>query len=171
MEKTGEKSLFNVRINQVNVMRQYFIRHAHAEERYEWTGDDMLRPLTGEGKRRMERAVRRFFSVYPAPYHVITSEAVRAVQTAEIVCAVTKGGLVTEPLLNPGADIAGWLEAVKKYPGYSTTAFVGHEPDMTEFLSFYMAGNAMELVLKKGSICHLENRHLINLIQQKLLTD
>ncbi|WP_164885347.1 SixA phosphatase family protein [Geovibrio thiophilus] len=152
-------------------MRQYFIRHAHAQERHEWEEDDMLRPLTAEGKRRMELAARRYFSMYPAPYHVVTSEAVRAMQTAEIVCGVTKGELVREPLLNPGADIACWLEAVKKLPGNTTTAFVGHEPDMTDFLSFYMAGSSMEIVLKKGSICHLENRHLVNLVQQKLLTD
>ncbi len=150
-------------------MRQYFIRHAHAEERHEWEGDDMLRPLTKEGKRRMDLAARRFFSVYPAPYNIVSSEAVRAVQTAEILCSVTKGSLVMEPLLNPGADIGCWLEAVKKYPGSAATAFVGHEPDMTEFLSFYISGNSMELVLKKGSICHVENRHLINLVQQKLL--
>ncbi|GAB1536860.1 histidine phosphatase family protein [Geovibrio sp. ADMFC3] len=171
MEKPGGKSLFNVRINKVNVMRQYFIRHAHAEERHEWKEDDMLRPLTAAGKSRMENTVRKFFSIYPLPDQIVSSEAVRAVQTAEIVCGVTKGGFVKEPLLNPGADIADWLEAVKKFPGSSTVAFVGHEPDMTEFLSFYMAGNAIELVLKKGSICHLENRHLINLVQQKLLID
>lgn len=152
-------------------MRQYFIRHAHAVEGFDWEGDDLSRPLTREGKDRMRQAAERFFHEYPLPDAVISSEAVRAEQTAEIISGVTGAPCSTESLINPGARIADWLDAVKKASDIKTAVFVGHEPDMSGFLSFYTAGNALCMVLKKGSICHIENRYLVNLVQQKLLLD
>jgi phosphohistidine phosphatase len=171
LEKTGKNPLFSVKINRVDVMRQYFIRHGHAVERYEWKDDDMLRPLTEKGIHRMEASCTKFFSLYPRPNIIYSSEAVRSVQSAEILAKVTKASMKIIPLLNPGATPADYIEAISGNTPNNTVAYVGHEPDMTEFLSFYISGSAIDLVLKKGSICHLENRHIVNLAQQKLLLD
>ncbi|WP_022851802.1 SixA phosphatase family protein [Limisalsivibrio acetivorans] len=150
-------------------MRQYFIRHGHAAERYDWKGSDLERPLVEKGVTRGEKAFKNFFELYPEPDILISSEAVRSVQTAEIITELTGLQIHREPKLNPGASVSDYMEMVQKYSSYETVAFVGHEPDMSEFISYYISGSAMNVVLKKGSICHVENRFLVNLVQQKVL--
>jgi phosphohistidine phosphatase len=152
-------------------MRQYFIRHGHAYEIFDWNGSDLTRPLTPEGKQKVKMASEKFFSKYPVPEQIVSSKAVRAIETAEIIASVTGATLSTTELLNPGADAETWLKVVSKYSAIKTVAFVGHETDMSDFLSFYAAESCIGIVFKKGSICHLENRLLVNLVQQKLLLD
>ena len=59
----------------------YLVRHAKASARREWDGDDLLRPITGKGQRQADRlrahlGLRRL-------RHVVSSPAVRCVQTVE----------------------------------------------------------------------------------------
>lgn len=152
-------------------MKIYFIRHAHAESRAEWEDDDFYRPLTDKGITRADEAFGRFVKLYDPPDVIVTSEAVRAEQTADILkkycsCKVTK-----DPLLNPGADILDYESVIKTYDyePEQRVAVVGHEPDMTKFISFYVSEGELFLIMKKGSICYVDNKVLKGLIQQKYL--
>src|SRR5512143_1473472 len=85
-------------------LKLYFLRHGQAGNRLDWHGDDSMRPLTVEGKKRMKReaaAIRKL--EFPLDI-ILSSPLVRASQTAEIV-ADARGSaarLITDDRLAPG---------------------------------------------------------------------
>ena len=141
-------------------MQILIIRHAIAEDREVFAQtqqNDDLRPLTHDGKKRMQRAasgLSRLTSVDLLAYSPLT----RAVQTAEILSDVFNGVERLEiPELSPGrgADIvAHWLGFVSQQ---ATVALIGHEPDLGELIAWLTTGASRPyLRLKKGSAVMLE---------------
>lgn len=61
----------SARLNEVPLL---LVRHAHAYQRRDWTGDDKLRPLSANGARQAEgltsvaRKFAPFIKVYSSPY-------------------------------------------------------------------------------------------------------
>lgn len=147
----------------------YLIRHGHAEEREAFKGRDLDRPLTEKGKVRAKRAFTRFFNIYDKPAAVLTSAAVRCVETASIISEICGVKYDIRERLNPGAKIKDYLETVSDWRHASPLAVVGHEPDLSDVISFITGGKALRLELKKGSIAHIDDSVLVNLIQQKAL--
>lgn len=147
----------------------YLIRHGHAEDRAFWDRPDMERPLIKKGLIRAERAFARFFSIYEKPEIIISSEAVRSLQTADVLSRVCGADIAVRSALNPGAGDADFESVLAEFGGRSSIAVVGHEPDMSFFISSYLSDGSLSAEFKKGSICHIENRCLINLVQQKVL--
>lgn len=152
-------------------MQIYFIRHAHALSRNEWEDYDIFRPLSEKGVERAEKAFSRFCELFKKPDVIITSEASRALKTAEIMSKHTGSGILKEPLLNPGAEILDYESVIKTYDTdpEQTIALIGHEPDLSKFISFYISEGELYLIMKKGSICYVDNNALKALIQQKYL--
>src|SRR4051812_10479632 len=64
-------------------MRLYLLRHGPAVEREDWTGDDAERPLTTEGERATEKAIKGMRTLLRAD-EILTSPLRRARQTAEL---------------------------------------------------------------------------------------
>ena len=133
-------------------MKLYFLRHGIAGDRGEWKGDDYDRPLTEEGKERMDREARTMAKMGLAPDAIITSPLVRAYQTAEIVARALKcdDRLVKDDRLGPGfgaSELAGILET---QPNAAELMLVGHEPDMSETVSRLIGGG--RVTCKKGSL-------------------
>jgi len=85
--------------------RLYVVRHAVAEDQSA-DGDDRSRRLTGKGRRRFAKLVRRLVRAGLEIDVVATSPLVRTVETAELLAA----GLPTAPrvevveALAPGSD-------------------------------------------------------------------
>ena len=136
------------------------IRHAIAEDRniFARTGNsDELRPLTSEGRKRMQRAAAGLKTVVPRINMVATSPLVRAAQTAEIVAAAY-GSVVPIEIdeLRPECDserLARWLG---NQPPDSTIALVGHEPSLSFHVSWLTARADDAFVeFKKGGACLL----------------
>ncbi len=152
-------------------MKIYFIRHAHAISRSDFDGDDLSRPLSEKGIQRAEKAFSRFSALFKKPDVIISSQAVRAKETAEILKKYCDCDLLEDPLLNPGADFLDYESVIKTYDDDTDkiVAVVGHEPDMSKFISFYIAEGELYLTMKKGSICYVDNKSLMGLIQQKVL--
>jgi len=152
-------------------MKIYFIRHAHAISRNDFEGDDLYRPLSEKGISRAENAFSRFSNIFKKPDVIISSQAIRAKKTAEILKKYCDCYLYEDPLINPGADFLDYESVIKTYDDDSDKiiAVVGHEPDMTKFISFYIAEGELFLIMKKGSICYVDNKSLMGLIQQKIL--
>lgn len=137
------------------------IRHAIAEEREDFarTGrPDAERPLTADGRRRMEQAARGLRRVLPDLARVATSPWTRARETARIVAAAYGDPpLATTDLLVPDADPEALLAWVfgKAHPGL--TALVGHEPHLSEWIGWAVTGAQRSVVdLKKGAACLLD---------------
>jgi phosphohistidine phosphatase len=142
-------------------MRLLIVRHAIAEDRVAFaaTGkDDDERPLTEEGRRRMEQGARGLKQLVPVLDLVATSPLVRAAQTAEILAAAYDGVAVEQvPALAAGGDSGPVIQWLRGRRAGDSVAIVGHEPDCSALVSHLLTGADDSFVqLKKGSVCLLE---------------
>lgn len=141
-------------------MKLLLIRHAIAEERdhFARTGkDDRLRPLSDEGRKKMKQAARGLRSLVPDIDLLATSPLTRASQTASILDSVY-GGLeeVEIEQLSPETtpeEFVRWLRRQRA----DLVAAVGHEPSLSEILSWLLTGSDRRLfAFRKGGACLLE---------------
>lgn len=142
-------------------MQLLVIRHAIAEDRetFARTGlDDAQRPLTDDGRERMELATAGLRVLVGKLDLIAASPLTRARETAEIVAAAYGGMPVeTSVALSPGhkpEEIVDWL-------GHHGTceriAIVGHEPDLSDLVSVLLLDEgASFFVFKKGGACLLD---------------
>jgi phosphohistidine phosphatase len=135
------------------------IRHAIADDREEWakTGrPDRERPITQEGRERMQDNARALQRLVPKLDLLATSPFTRAVQTAEVVSEAYGDLAIVDapPLAHGGAldEVRAWLAARPE----SRIAIVGHEPDLGELVSWFLLGQpGAGFALKKGGACLL----------------
>ncbi|HEV7672379.1 MAG TPA: phosphohistidine phosphatase SixA [Thermoanaerobaculia bacterium] len=119
-------------------MNLLLIRHAIAADRFDGTSDE-LRPLTEEGKKKMQRAARGLRAAVPSIELLATSPLVRAVATGAIVEAAYADLRIRPAVreieeLRPGTEsdeLLAWLDKQSADP----IALVGHEPDLSELLA------------------------------------
>jgi phosphohistidine phosphatase len=134
-------------------MHIYLVRHAAAVPRGEAIVDH-ARPLSPDGRKRFERAVKgldrlgvRFERIYHSPW-------VRARQTAELMKPLLDGDFIetTELATTPGVKLLEQLAGER-------IAVVGHEPWMGELCALLLLGDTASGMLfpfKKGGVAHLE---------------
>lgn len=133
-------------------MELILVRHGIAEERDEWSGSDDTRPLTREGRTRMEQASAGLRRVLPYFDAIYSSPLTRARQTAEILLDAYKVSLNRLELsedLRPEADPKKFLSTLD----YSLNHIlaVGHEPHLG-YLAGLIVGSNRPLPFKKGGI-------------------
>lgn len=141
-------------------MELLVIRHAIAEEREAWaqTGrPDEDRPLTADGARKMRRNMRGLVRVARRPDVLATSPLARAAQTAEIVSRAWEDvAPVPVPALAPDGRRTAVLTWLRGLGEVETVAVVGHEPSLSQLVTWLLTGLAeSRLELKKGSACLL----------------
>ena len=132
------------------------IRHAIAADPADYA-DDADRPLTPEGKKKMRQAANGLRRSVPNIGLLATSPLVRAIETADIIASAYDGiPTAIAPALAPGhppAAVARWLEP---YREHDVVAVVGHEPDLSRMVSWFLSGSERSLIeLKKGAACLL----------------
>lgn len=147
----------------------YIVRHAQAVDEGKWDKEDLKRPLTNGGKSNARKFFSKVFKNMPKPEVIFTSEAKRSFETAKILQKVTGAELVVEKGLNPGCDNLEYLSIVRAQDENKVFAIVGHEPDITNFISFYTGESRLNIKMKKGAVCHIKNKVLTNLIQQDVI--
>jgi phosphohistidine phosphatase len=132
--------------------RLFVVRHAVAEDAPPG-GDDHARRLTGKGRRRFARMVRRLARAGLAIDLVATSPLVRARETAEILA----DGLADRPRIEvveslaPGSDwhaLVGWM--VRQDAG--SVAWVGHAPCVSRLVAMSIGDGTASIVMEKGAI-------------------
>jgi phosphohistidine phosphatase len=135
----------------------YLVRHAIAEERGEAWPDDRLRPLSEEGRRRMERQVLGLVALDVVADVILTSPLVRTRQTAEILSKGLPGhpSVIDWPPLEPGRSPKDALAGLKAFSDHTRLALVGHEPGIGE-LAATLIGARQPLVFKKGAVALIE---------------
>jgi phosphohistidine phosphatase len=132
-------------------MRLFIIRHAIAVERSPDIPDD-ARPLTPEGRRRFRQAARGLARLFPAPDLLLTSPVLRARQTARIAAKAWHVPPKEEAALD-GGSVADLASALRRVPGPSAVALVGHEPQVSEFLAHLLGSTQPDrLTFKKGGV-------------------
>lgn len=137
-------------------MTLYLVRHADAGSRRNWGGDDMIRPLTSEGRHQaadiagllVDFGVNRFLS---SPYRrcietIVPAAAARGVQT-EITEALTEG---------PHDDAVRLVRSLAQ----ATVAFCSHGDIIPGVLDVLATEDGLDLGkqprCQKGSIWVLE---------------
>ena len=148
-------------------MKLLFIRHAIAMERADFSGDDLLRPLTPKGRERAYRAFLGLQKLYPHSGEIWHSEAVRSRQTAEALHEVYGAPLRETHLLNPGAGLSELRQLLyeedKALVRAEVATLVGHEPDFSEMISGLLVspavapgGSFLYFDIKKASCVEVE---------------
>lgn len=139
-------------------MRIVLFRHGPAETRdpARWP-DDAQRPLTTRGRAVTRGAARGVARMEPGITHVLSSPAVRALDSARLL---SKELDLAEPELEPSlAPEAGWRTALgrlKKEGADAVVALVGHEPELGLLAAGLLrAAGDGALVLKKAGACSI----------------
>ncbi len=140
-------------------MNLYIIRHAIAVQRgdpgYE---DDSQRPLTDKGQKKMEKIMKGIHQLGVEFDVILSSPYVRARDTAKIVADEYKMRdkiLFTDNLVPPG-DFDQLIAEINEKYAVDNLALIGHEPMLSQFISFLIAGNQnTDITLKKGGIACL----------------
>ncbi len=140
-------------------MHVLVIRHAPAADRDQFarTGeDDTKRPLTDDGRRKMQRIARGLHRLVESIEIIATSPLRRARETAEILSAELGGIEILEVAAlapdAPSSALLGWLGTRQE----SSLALVGHEPDLSRHTSWLLAARRRPFVtFRKGGACLL----------------
>jgi len=127
-------------------MKLYVMRHGPAEDNSP-SGRDADRALTPAGRERVRSVARALVEAGEAPFSIVSSPLVRALQTAEIVAAVTDlearvrgdksardagatGAVEVRREMAPGGDkLALAAELVRQRR--KRVMIVGHEPELS----------------------------------------
>ncbi|GIX42618.1 MAG: hypothetical protein KatS3mg129_2351 [Leptospiraceae bacterium] len=118
-------------------MEYYFIRHGIAEDNKE---NDLERKLTKEGTKKVKDIANIVTRIFPEPNFILTSEALRSIETAKIFSKKWKvKKMDSYSKLNPGASIYDYLFIIGAYLNKDIVrsdyriALITHEPDLSYF--------------------------------------
>lgn len=142
------------------MMKLHLLRHGIAAPRGSSRArSDAERPLTPEGRDKLVRTARALGAMELEFDLVLSSPAVRARETAELVVKTLGTGrrIEVSEHLAPDGD---WRRFVRdlaaRRPGPENPLLVGHEPYLSNLASFLLTGGpGLDLVLKKGGYCRL----------------
>ena len=132
------------------------IRHAAALQRENWTEDDLLRPLTEDGRKAARAFFRLLRDIVPAPDRILTSPAERATATARLLHRALGGRkprIVAE--LAPGCPVDVIAAEARTGSRNTTIAIVGHEPDLSQAAAALLGCATARLKLSKGGCAWL----------------
>lgn len=123
-------------------------RHAEAEPHAADREGDQRRELTAKGARHASRVGAWLDRQLPAQCRILTSPAVRCVQTAEALGRkfTTVEALNTESTAERILEAAGWPD------GRTPVVIVGHNPLLGQVASLIFSGVAHEWKIKKASV-------------------
>lgn len=139
-----------------------FMRHGIAMEREDWHEDDLRRPLTKEGRDRTACIAASFLD-YLKPDAILTSDAVRAFDTAEIFAAEMRKPPQIESTthLRPDASVAEWKIEFKKFcrvhRDTECLLIIGHEPTLSEIVADHLGDPKLRIQMKKAGIAVVRN--------------
>jgi phosphohistidine phosphatase len=133
------------------------LRHAKAQQDVP-DGGDWARALTARGRGDAETMGAHIRGLIGIPDAIVTSGAVRARQTAEIVAGAVgfSGDLTVEPDAY-AADPSTLLALVRGIPDEVDTAvLVGHNPGLEELAAALASDDVRAIRLPTAGLAHLE---------------
>jgi len=145
--------------DQTKNIRVIFVRHGPAEVRdpARWPDDDQ-RPLTRKGEAETRRAARGLASVVRSADRLATSNADRAVRTAQLIRRELEEAPAPETWeeLAPGNLSTPIFDRIRRSARpHETVLLVGHEPTVAEFVGEALTGEGLSVVhlTKGGAVC------------------
>jgi len=140
----------------------YLMRHASAGLRRDNPLLDNKRGLVKEGKDQCMLMARVLSGMQVQIDVIVSSPLKRAMQTAQFVGTELGYDAKVEisAALAPGAEFSAFQALLAKYSGREGILFVGHNPNLFQFLGRLITGNGGAAVrLRKGSIARLDMDH------------
>ena len=132
------------------------LRHAKAQP--DDPNGDWAREQTGRGRRNAAAIGAELLALVGRPDAIVTSDAARARQTAELVAEAT--GFDTPLTLEPdvyGADLATLIRIVRGLPDEAgCVVLVGHNPGLEELTAALTNSDAAAVHLPTAGLAHLE---------------
>ena len=135
-------------------MKIYFLRHGIAVEPEDWKGNDYDRPLTSDGRERMEQEAKAIRKLDLDLDAILTSPLVRAKDTAAIVADALKLTVTEDERLGGDFDVAALEAILQDHAEATALMLVGHEPSFGAVVG-RLIGEA-RLELKKGGLACVE---------------
>jgi phosphohistidine phosphatase len=130
-------------------------RHAEAEPRAPGLADE-ARALTARGRKQAARMGEWLDRQLPASCRVLSSPAVRTVQTVEALGRKFK----THFSLAPDASAGSVLEAAQWPDGGGAVLVVGHQPTLGQVASLLIAGQEQDWILRKGGVLWIAQKDI-----------
>lgn len=141
-------------------MTVYFLRHASAGEHIANPKKDERRALDETGIEQCGHVGRALAALDTQVDVIVSSPLKRAAQTAVLVGNEIgyEGKLVLEEGLRPEADFVQFRKLVDKYAKHESIMFVGHNPNLSEFVGRSISENGCDaaIELKKGAVARVE---------------
>ena len=138
-------------------MTLYVLRHAIAEDAGPGQSDSERR-LTEEGKLKLRRVMRRACDAGVAPRQIITSPCVRARTTARIAAQELgfSEQLIETAFLEPHVGIHDLWQEIRVLAGSETAMVVGHNPQLSAFVSGAIGCSGYGVEMKKSGLAALD---------------
>jgi phosphohistidine phosphatase len=138
-------------------MQIYLLRHGIAEDAKPG-GPDTERPLTGEGRDRLRRVLKRARTADLDPSLILSSPYRRAVETAEVAAEVLgyKGEIVRTRALVPEASPSDAWEEIRNRKDERAILLASHEPLMSSMAAFLLDSPALRLEMKKAALVRID---------------
>lgn len=144
-------------------MQLLIVRHADAGDAEEWarsTGrPDSERQLSAKGEQQMGDVAKALVSLVPECARVVSSPYVRARETALYLTeAYGLDDAITTETLEPEAAPEQFADWLTQHPARAkaVTAVTGHEPHLSTFITWLVAGTRDSRVrMKKAGACLL----------------
>ncbi len=124
-------------------------RHADALDRPEHRGDDFSRPLTDKGLRQAKTMASWLQTRLPAQTKVLSSPALRAVQT---VAALTPRAVLVASLAPDAATVDDVLHAAHVGTERDAVLVVGHQPVLGSTAAHLLVGQSHPWHVKKAAV-------------------
>lgn len=135
-------------------MLLYLIRHGIAEKNE--NKPDLERELTKEGEKKLKKIYKKISKIFDKPDLIFCSQAIRAIQTAEIIKKIWKTPLlIINESLNPNASIENYISVLENYllEGENfedlIISFITHEPDLSYFANYLLSNSLIYNELEK----------------------
>lgn len=141
-------------------MNIYILRHGLAvEQGSSGFTKDSDRPLTPKGRRKLRKIGQAMKELELCFDCILSSPYVRARQTAEIIAQRLdlRKKLELSEALTPGGSSRRLIDEInQRDPAPKNLLLVGHEPCLSELISFLISGDTeIEVTMKKSGLCNL----------------
>jgi len=140
-------------------MHLHFLRHGIAHELSAKYPKDADRPLTDEGKEKLDAICKGFQNLEVPPWDfIVTSPYRRAQETAAIFAEFFKSTdrVVECAAITPSLHFEAFQSFLMKKSGQSFL-IVGHEPSLSSLISILIQGTEdSSILLKKGGMASVE---------------
>lgn len=141
-------------------MKLLLIRHGQAgKQNLKRYPDDDLRPLTAKGRKLSKHALGSLTDFIPNPHLILTSPALRCIQTAKLVAQgfqLDSKNIREIPELHHSIPAPTALAKLSRMKLSGRLVMVGHEPWLGELVTLLIAGTGRAgIEIGKGGAAYL----------------